>query len=138
MILIDTGVLVALCDPRDSLHKTALRHLNALAQSQFSVCEAVLSEACFHLPAGSQRQRLKRTLEELEVQMVRGDDAPSLWREVFDWLDKYSDHDPDWADGYLAVLSGHDLKCKIWTYDSEFRKIWRRPNGSPIPMAVSG
>jgi predicted nucleic acid-binding protein len=33
MILIDTGVLVALCDPRDSLNKTALRHLKALAKS---------------------------------------------------------------------------------------------------------
>ena len=82
MILIDTVVLVALCDSRDSLHKTALRHLKALAQSQFAVCEAVLSEACFHLPADSQRQRLKRLLEELDVQLVPEDDARSLWIEV--------------------------------------------------------
>ena len=136
MILMDTAVLVALCDPRDSLNKTALRHLKALAQSQFAVCEAVLSEACFHLSADSQRQRLKRILEELDVQLAPAGDARSLWIEVFDWLSKYADHHPDWADGYLAVLSGRDRKCKIWTYDTEFRTIWRRPNGSPIPMAV--
>ena len=136
MILVDTTVLVALCDPRDSLNKTALRHLKVLAQSQFAVCEAVLSEACFHLSADSQRQRLKRILEELDVQLVPADDARLLWIEVFDWLGKYADHDPDWADAHLAVLSGHDGKCKIWTYDTEFRRIWRRPDGSPIPMAV--
>ena len=136
MVLIDTSVLVALCDPRDALNKTALRHLNALARSQFAVCEAVLSEACFHLDAAAQRQRLQRILEELEVQVVPVEAIQSLWSEVFDWLTKYADHDPDWADGCLVVLSAHDRRCKIWTYDSEFRAIWRRPNGSPIPMAV--
>ena len=136
MILIDTTVLVALCDPRDALNKTALRHLKALAQSQFSVCEAVLSEACFHLSADSQRQRLKRILEELDIQLAPEDGAHSLWIEVFNWLSKYADHSPDWADGYLAVLSSHDRKCKIWTYDVEFRQIWQRTNGSAIPMAI--
>jgi predicted nucleic acid-binding protein len=135
MILIDTGVLVALCDPRDSLNKTALRHLKTLAKSQFAVCEAVLTETCFHLPADSQRQRLKRILEELNVQLAPGD-SRYLWLDVFDWLNKYADHSPDWADGYLAVLSGHDRATQVWTYDAEFRKIWRRPNGTPIPMAV--
>src|SRR5580692_3590225 len=130
MILVDTTVLVALCDPRDSLNKTALRQLKSLSRSQFAVCEAVLAEACFHLSVPSQRQRLKRILEELDIQPVPVGDALSLWSEVFDWLSKYADHDPDWADGYLAVLSGRDRKCKIWTYDSEFRTIWRRPNGS--------
>ena len=136
MILVDTTVLVALCDPRDSLNKIALRHLKTLSRSQFAVCEAVLSEACFHLSAPSQRQRLKRILEELDIQLAVVNESPALWLEVFDWLSKYAGHDPDWADGYLAVLSGHDRKCRIWTYDSEFRTIWRRPNGSAIPMAV--
>ena len=137
MILIDTTVLVALCDPRDSLNKTALRHLKTLAQAEFAVCEAVLSETCFHLSADSQRQRLKRILEDLDVQLVLADDLRSLWFEVFDWMSRYADHAPHWADGYLAVLSGRDRKCKIWTYDVEFRTIWRRPDGSPIPIAVS-
>lgn len=136
MILIDTAPLVALCDPRDSLNKTALRHLKALAQSQFVICEPVLAEACFHLSIPSQRDRLRQTLKALDVLPVSVDDVQTLWKEVFDWLNKYSEHEPDWADGYLAVLSGRDRKYRVWTYDAEFRTVWRRPNGSAIPMAA--
>ena len=135
MILIDTTPLVALCDPRDSLNKTAIAHLKVLAKAQFGVCEPVLAEACFHLTAPSQRIRLQRMLERLDVLPVPADDPQSLWKEVFDWLQKYSDHEPDWADGYLAVLCGRNRQYKIWTYDLEFRTTWRRPNGTPIPMA---
>ena len=56
---------------------------------------------------------------------------------MFEWLLKYGDHDPDWADGCLAVLSERDSSVKVWTYDREFRTTWRRPNGSAIPLAVS-
>lgn len=55
---------------------------------------------------------------------------------MFEWLTKYAEREPDWADACLAVLSGRDSKLKVWTYDSEFRTIWRRPDGSAIPMAV--
>ena len=136
MILIDTGPLVALCDPRDSLNKTALKHLKSLANSQLAICDPVLVEACFHLSASSQRSRLQLTIESLGILSVAVDDTRSLWTEVFDWLNKYAEHEPDWADGYLAVLSGRDPEFKVWTYDKEFRAIWRRPNGSAIPMAV--
>ena len=81
MILIDTTPLVALCDPRDSLNKTALAHLKVLAKAQFGVCEPVLAEACFHLTAPSQRIRLQRMLERLDVLPVPADDPQSLWKE---------------------------------------------------------
>src|SRR6266571_1057684 len=136
MILIDTTALVALCDPRDPLNKTALRHLKVLAKSQFAICEPVLAEACFHLSTLPQRSRLQRTLAALDVLPIPVDDAQTLWKEVFNWLNKYADHEPDWADGYLAVLCGRDRRHKVWTYDVEFRTIWRRPDGSAIPMAV--
>jgi predicted nucleic acid-binding protein len=136
MILIDTGPLVALCDQRDSLNSTALKHLKSLAKSQLAICEPVLGEACFHLSTPSQRSRLQLTIQSLEILSVPVDDTRSLWAEVFDWLHKYADHEPDWADGYLAVLCGRDPKWKVWTYDREFRAVWRRPNGSAIPMAV--
>ena len=50
MILVDTTPLVALCDARDSKHRTAVKHLESLAAADFVVCDAVLTEACFHLP----------------------------------------------------------------------------------------
>jgi len=136
VILIDTTPLVALCDARDSKHRTALKHLESLAAEQFAACEAVLTEACFHLPHRSQRHRLRALLHELGIQALPLTHEGAFWWEVFDWLAQYPDHEPDWADACLAVLSGRDKELKVWTYDREFRTTWRRPNGTVIPMAV--
>lgn len=136
MILIDTTPLVALCDARDSKHGTAIKHLSVLGYESFAICDAVLNEACFHLPHGSQRQRLRAILSELGVQARPVAHGRAFWFEVFDWLAKYADHEPDWADACLAVLSGHDDGAKVWTYDREFRTTWRKPNGTAIPLAV--
>ncbi len=136
MILVDTAPLVALCDPRDSLNRTALKDLKRLQNSQLAVCEPVLTEACFHLPVRSQRLRLQRMVEQLGMLPVPIDDHESLWTDIFDWLDRYSEHKPDWADAYLAVLCGRDRTHKVWTYDVEFNTIWRRPDGTRIPSAV--
>ena len=137
MILIDTTPLVALCDARDSLHRVALRDVQTLAPERLGVCEAVLMEACFHLAADAQRQRLRAVLDQLHIAAAPRSDDRGFWLGVLDWLSKYSAHEPDWADGCLAVLSGRDASVKVWTYDREFRTTWRRPDGTAIPMAVS-
>ncbi len=136
MILIDTTPLVALCDARDSKHRTALKHLESLDADEFAVCDAVLTEACFHLPHRSQRHRLRALLHDLSMQPVPVTHERAFWLDVLDWLAKYADHEPDWADACLAVLSGRDKDLKVWTYDREFRTTWRRPNGTAIPLAV--
>jgi predicted nucleic acid-binding protein len=136
VILIDTAPLVALCDARDSKHRIAVRHLESLAANDFLVCDAVLTETCFHLPYRSQRQRFRALLDDLSVQPPPIAHERDFWFEVLDWLIKYADHEPDWADGCLAVLSGRDKDLKVWTYDREFRTTWRRPNGTAIPLAV--
>lgn len=136
MILIDTTPLVALCDTRDSRHRTAIAHLDALASAEFRVCEAVIVEACFHLSHRSQRQRLRALLDQLDATLPPDTNQWTFCVEVFEWLEKYADHEPDWADGCVAVLSGRDRKLKLWTYDREFSTIWRRPNGTPVPLAI--
>jgi predicted nucleic acid-binding protein len=136
LILIDTTPLVALCDSRDSQHQTAVRHLESLAADDFGVCDAVLTEACFHLPYRSQRERLRDLLHRLGVQPLPVTQERTFWLDVFDWLAKYADQDPDWADGCVAVLSGRDKALRVWTYDREFRTTWRRPNGTAIPLAT--
>ena len=136
MILVHTTPLVALCDARDEKHRAAVKHLESLVSSEFAVCDAVLTEACFHLPSRSQRQRLRALLDEFGVQPVPVTNDIAFWLEVFEWLTKYAEHQPDWADGCLAVLSGRDRDARVWTYDREFRTIWRRPNGTLIPLAV--
>jgi predicted nucleic acid-binding protein len=136
VILIDTTPLVALCDTRDSLHRAAWRHLAGLSRETFGICEAALTEACFHLSDRRRRGRLRRLLEELNASALTLDGEGVPWSDVFDWIDKYADHDPDWADGYIAALCGRDRSLKVWTYDAEFRTTWRRPDGSAIPLAV--
>jgi predicted nucleic acid-binding protein len=136
VILVDTTPLVALVDARDSRHRTALKHLASLAPAELAVCEAVLTEACFHLPHRSQRQRLRAMLHDLDFQPLPVAHERAYWLEVLDWLAKYADHEPDWADACLAVLSGRDKDLKLWTYDREFRTTWRRPDGTTIPLAV--
>ena len=135
MILVDTGPLVALCDPRDAQHDTAVKHLVRLAPEGLSACEAVRMEACFHLPHRSQRERLRAVLHELHIESAPTH-PPDFVDDVFMWLLKYADHEPDWADGCLAVLSGRTPRVKVWTYDREFRTTWRKLDGTAIPMAV--
>jgi hypothetical protein len=36
----------------------------------------------------------------------------------------------------LAVSDSHDKALKVWTYDTEFRTTWRRPDGTAIPLAI--
>jgi predicted nucleic acid-binding protein len=136
VILIDTAPLVALCDARDGKHRRALTDLEALATGELAVCDAVLTEACFHLPHRSQRLRLRTILKALHIQPCPETQDQAFWQEVFDWLVKYADHRPEWADACLAVLSGRDKQVKVWTYDRQFRTLWRRPNGTVIPLAI--
>jgi predicted nucleic acid-binding protein len=136
VILIDTTPLVALCDARDSKHKMAVKHLESLAHDEFATCDAVLTETCFHLPHRSQRLRLRALLHDLGTQPLPAAYDRDFWHEVLGWLAKYAEHEPDWADACLVVLSGRDRELKVWTYDREFRTTWRRPNGTAIPLAV--
>jgi predicted nucleic acid-binding protein len=137
VILLDTTPLVALCDPRDGLNRTALHHLERLAREPFVLCQAVLTEACFLLTHAVQRERLRRFLDEFSVHAYQSGDEVRLWFDVFEWLARYREHEPDWADGYLAVVSGMERQIQLWTYDREFRTTWRRPDGTRIPLAVS-
>jgi predicted nucleic acid-binding protein len=136
MILIDTGPLVALCDARDSQHAIAVNHLEKLSSAGLCTCEAVLMECCFHLPRPEQRQRLRALLDALPISSLPAPCERSFWSSVLDWLAKYGEHEPDWADACIAVLCGLDTRLKVWTYDREFRTTWRRPDGRAIPLAI--
>jgi predicted nucleic acid-binding protein len=138
MILIDTGPLVALCNPRDALRQAAIKQLQSLAREGLCVCESVVVEACFHLRSGPQRQRLREILHQLHVTATPQTGDLAFWHDVLEWLQKYADHTPDWTDACIAVLCGRDPKLKVWTFDREFSKVWRRPDGSAIPLAIRG
>jgi predicted nucleic acid-binding protein len=136
MILVDTNVLVALASPRDRLHARAASDLEKLARGRrrFGVTAAVLTEAALALPRRYERARLGAILREFDVQPVT--EPSASMQAIFAWLDRYHEHEPDWADAQLAVLSGLDRTTRIWTYDREFTTIWRRPDGTRIPLAM--
>ena len=136
MILVDTGPVVALCDPRDDLNRTAVGDLDRLWRQPLILCSPVLTEACFLLPHPAQRARLRRVLGDLSIHAYQTDDERRLWIDVLAWMHDYQDHEPDWADAYLAVVAGRDRRFRVWTYDREFRTTWRRPDGSAIPLAL--
>jgi hypothetical protein len=64
------------------------------------------------------------------------DDAAAFRGAVFDWMERYAEHEPDWTDACLAVLSGDERAAKVWTYDRQFRGIWRRPDGGAISLVT--
>jgi predicted nucleic acid-binding protein len=135
VILVDTTPLVALCDPRDGLHAKAIADLDRVAKRAIVLCEPVLTEACFLLSRPVQRARLERLIVELGMTPLEVEDETELRLAVFRWLARYAEHEPDWADGYLAVVSEREKGARVWTYDREFRTTWRRPGGTRIPLA---
>lgn len=131
MILIDTSVLVALVLPKDRLHAAAKKDLERLARHEFRVLPSVLAEACFILAGGGQRARLAEVLTGIRARPA----TEPAWASVFEWLARYADHEPDWADACLVVMANKEQR--IWTYDDEFRKVWRRLDGSRVPLATA-
>ncbi|MDO8795032.1 MAG: PIN domain-containing protein, partial [Vicinamibacterales bacterium] len=113
MILLDTTPLVALCDERDQHHRVATRELNALRGETFATCEAVLAEACFHLDLPHERHRLRTTLRDLRVQVLPTQHGLPLWASTLEWMEKYAEHAPEWADAYIAVLSGLNPQLRV-------------------------
>lgn len=136
MILVDANVLIALVDPRQALHPAAIADLKRLPHADLLMTAPVLSEVCHLLPAAHHRARTRELVGALRIRPPAVTDDAQIWNEVFDWLARYAEHEPDWADAHLAILCGRNKRLKVWTYDSEFRTIWRRPDGTRIPMAV--
>jgi predicted nucleic acid-binding protein len=132
VIVLDTNVLVALALPKDRLHERATRDLEKLVTRELRVLASVLAEACFLLGAREQRARLAALLAAIRVRPA----TEPAWERVFEWLARYADHEPDWVDACLVVIASGDHR--IWTYDDEFRSVWRRLDGSRVPLAVSG
>jgi predicted nucleic acid-binding protein len=130
MILIDTNVLVALVDERDSLRARALTDLGKL-RGPYGILDAVLVETYFLLGDRYLRERVRFTLTRLAVRHVSM--QPDGWNGVFDWLEKYAGHEPDLCDAMLAVTAGRD-NLTLWTYDREFQQLWRTPDGQKLKL----
>jgi predicted nucleic acid-binding protein len=115
VILVDTGPLVALFDPRDGQHRlcqAALRGLNAPLYTTVPV----LVEA-FHMltPDSPGSNRLRDFLRKRGL-WVWCLDEPSVGRAL-DLMDQYADHPMDLADASLIVAAEALDVRRIFTLD---------------------
>jgi len=137
MILLDTNVVVGIVDQRDDRRPLILAELARLRKPNFLVCWPVLTETLHFLKRPDQRKYLRELLVRLNVSLAETYYQPTM-DDVFAWMGRYGDHRPDFTDAYIVCLSAGNARWRVWTYDSEFHHVWRRPDGSAVPMVVKG
>lgn len=127
MILVDTGPLVALFDPKDGQHQRCVRALTGLREP-IRTTVPVLTET-FHMlgpgSVGSDRLREFVLKGGLSVWWF---DATTLSR-AFELMDVYSDHPMDLADASLIVAGETLATRKVFTIDRKDFTAYRVRRG---------
>lgn len=127
MILIDTGPLVALFDPKDSRHQRCVTALRAVREPMRTTVP-VLTEA-FHMlgpgTIGSDRLREFVVKGGLSVWWF---DGATLSR-AFELMDVYSDHPMDLADASLIVAAETLATRRVFTIDRKDFAAYRIRRG---------
>jgi hypothetical protein len=132
VILVDTGPLVALFDPRDGDHPRCREALEGIREPIVTTVP-VLTEA-FHLltPASRGAVALQRFVLEGGLGVWFLADASVL--RAFDLMRRYADHPMDLADASL-VAAAEALRCTtvftidrsdLATYRARIGRSWRR------------
>ncbi len=135
MILVDTGPLIALFDPRDDLHERCKRTLKTLRSPLFTTVP-VLTEA-FHILSpesrGSDRLRDFIALGGLAAWFL---DDRSLAR-AFELMEQYADHPMDLADASLIAAAEALHTRRIFTVDRRDFSTYRIRRGHrPHPVEI--
>ena len=127
MILVDTGPLVALFDPRDDDHQKCVSRLVKVTEPLCTTVP-VLTEA-FHLldPGSIGAQRLMDFITGHGLQVCFLDDR-SLSR-AFELMVRYADHPMDLADASLVVLAETLKVRKVFTIDRDDFTTYRIRRG---------
>jgi uncharacterized protein len=120
MILVDTGPLIALFDPKDGEHDRCVRTLASIRER---ICTTlpVLTEA-FHMlnPGSIGADRLREFVlrDGLSVWFFE----PTALERAFELMGLYADHPMDLADASLVVAAEALKTRKVFTIDrSDFR-----------------
>jgi uncharacterized protein len=127
VILVDTGPLVALFDPRDTQHSRCREVLRTLRESLYTTV-AVLTEAFHMLSPGS--YGADRLCEFI------GQGGLAVWfmdgvglRRAFELMEQYADHPMDLADASLIVAAEVLPTRKIFTIDRQDFATYRIRRG---------
>lgn len=115
MILLDTGPIVGLFDPRDAEHARCRKTLSTLKEPLRTTIP-VLTEA-FHMlePASVGSDRLREFVIQRGV-TVWYLDSDRLFR-AFELMERYADHPMDLADASLVTAAEGLRTRKIFTLD---------------------
>ncbi len=135
MTLVDSNVLLSLLHRDARERETAERDITRIKDVDFGVTSFVISEVSSFLYSAREFRALQLLLGRLRVTHVQSEQYVSV-EAVLAWMQKYAPHRPDFADAHLVLLSATLARSRVWTYDTEFRTVWRRPDGSAVPMAV--
>jgi predicted nucleic acid-binding protein len=127
LILVDTGPLVALFDPRDARHHRCRDTLRTIREPLLSTLP-VLTEV-FHMltPSSQGADRLRDFVMRrgIEVWFL---DGPALQR-AFELMDRHADHPMDLADASLIVAAESLATRKVFTLDRRGFSTYRIRHG---------
>ena len=127
MILVDTGPLVALFDPKDE-HHSRCRKVMSTIKGPISTTVPVLTEA-FHIlqPASVGSDRLRDFI--LNGGMSVWDLDQRSLRRAFELMESYADRPMDLADASLIVAAEALETRKIFTIDRNDFQTYRVRRG---------
>jgi len=128
MILIDTGPLVAISDPKDGDHKACGAALKALKRAPLTTTVPVLTEVFHVLGPATRGSEFIRDLVRAGGAKVWWLDGTTLAR-AFELMDTYADHPMDLADASLVAAAEALGTRRIFTLDREDFAVYRIRRG---------
>jgi predicted nucleic acid-binding protein len=124
----DTGFIVAFANRRDDHHAWAVS-IAQQTEEPFLTCEAVLSEAAFHLEDSALVLDLVQ-----EGLLALSFDAKRNLKELRTLARRYADRRPDFADLCLIRMSELNPRHAVITVDRKDFAIYRRNGRDSIPL----
>lgn len=127
MIIIDTGPLVSLFDPKDQDHEACHTVLKEINEPLFST-EAVLTEVLHMLAAGSKGAEGVKEFFLADYVSLSPLTKADLNR-CFELMDAYGDLPMDFADATLMALAETLKTAKVFTLDLNDFSVYRYKKG---------
>lgn len=127
MILVDTGPLVALFDPKDEQHSRCRKTLSSIRES-LSTTIPVLTEA-FHIlePQSVGSGRLRDFIAKKGASLWNFDRAALL--RAFELMETYADRAMDLADASIIVAAEQLKTLRVFTIDRNAFQVYRVRRG---------
>ena len=136
MILVDTGPLVAACDPSDAGHAACRQVLTGLNEEAVTTTP-VLTEA-FHLLRQSQRR-----MDLMDIVRHRGVTVATLedqdLERCFELMVQYGDAPMDFADASVVTVAERAGIERVFTLDRRHFAVYRMKRGHRhVPFTIVG